>query len=398
MVLDSAEKRDRLPARERAGAASAARRIRSTAWGWRCKGRTAEAAVGARPGGRRCWPRSSPSRAAGAVDLLRAHGQVLHRGRRRSFRDETRGLAAAAREQPLARASCPGSSCSPPTRTYRLGRLGRGRARCRGRRRERRGIGPARPALDRARRSAARIHAARGREQAARDRCAPRGRDRRAGRLRQPAGSGRWRASASSSSGSVGTDEAIEELEQADKCSPASSGLEDPLIVPWAPDLVEAYARAGREAEAAASSRRSLGEPGRAQRRRRSPWRSPRAAGDCVAEAAFESAFERALELHARGRLTVRARTHPARVRLAPAPRAAPGRGARAPARSARGLRATSAPRPWTSAGARTSSAPRARSSAARFSDPDELTAQEVRVARASRAGRRTARSRRSSS
>jgi DNA-binding CsgD family transcriptional regulator len=45
--------------------------------------------------------------------------------------------------------------------------------------------------------------------------------------------------------------EAISELETVQRLV-AGSGLEEPMLVPWAPDLVEAYVRAGRAADAAA--------------------------------------------------------------------------------------------------------------------------------------------------
>lgn len=223
----------------------------------------------------------------------------------------------------------------------------------------------------------ARIHAARGREAAARE-DAQRGVE-----IGEPVGYGSPRLWSLSCLGFLELGlgriaEAIEALEQAQVLADIA-GLEDPVIVPWAPDLIEAYARAGRRADAerlaaalSAQSERSGAHLALAL--------AARARG-LVAERAFEEHFERALELHreagsplehGRTLLAFGARMHRARRRVE----------ARGRVREARAVFDRLGARPW-SAQARDELRAAGAVERRRFSDPDELTAQEVRVAEA---------------
>ncbi len=140
----------------------------------------------------------------------------------------------------------------------------------------------------------ARVHAARGRERPARE-DAQRGVE-----IGEPVAFGSPRVWSLACLGflelSLGhVAEAIEELEQAEVLADLS-GLVDPLIVPWAPDLVEAYVRSGRDDEAA-----RLVEALSAQAERGGAPLAHAFAGRCrgiVADEAFEQEFERALEWH----------------------------------------------------------------------------------------------------
>ena len=140
----------------------------------------------------------------------------------------------------------------------------------------------------------ARIHAARGREPAART-DAHRGVE-----IAEPVGYGSVRLWSLACLGFLelgigAAAEAIEELEQASVLA-GLSGLEDPSIIPWAPDLVEAYVRCGRAADAA-----TLSSAFGAQAERSAIAPTLALAARCrglVAESEFEPEFERALELH----------------------------------------------------------------------------------------------------
>jgi DNA-binding CsgD family transcriptional regulator len=88
----------------------------------------------------------------------------------------------------------------------------------------------------------------------------------------------------------------------------ATSGLEEPTIVPWVPDLIEAYVRDGRIDDA----RRLLLEFEVQADRTRSPV-ARAAAARCrgLVDAAFDDAFESALNLHAQRPMPFeQARTH----------------------------------------------------------------------------------------
>ena len=171
---------------------------------------------------------------------------------------------------------------------------------------------------------------------------------------------------------------AIAELEQA-QASAAESGLEDPTVVPWAPDLVEAYLRAGRDADAEQASA-SL-----TRRAERAGVALPLAfAARCrglVEEKGFEAHFEKALAQHdradapfeaARTLLAYGSRLHRARRRV----------DSRKKLRAALETFERLGARPWIE---RTSAELRAAGGIRRkpIGDPDELSAQEIRVAMA---------------
>ena len=171
---------------------------------------------------------------------------------------------------------------------------------------------------------------------------------------------------------------AIAELEQA-QASAAESGLEDPTVVPWAPDLVEAYLRAGRDADAKQASA-SL-----TRRAERAGVALPLAfAARCrglVEEKGFDAHFDEALAQHdradapfeaARTLLAYGSRLHRARRRVEGRKRL------RAALETFEQLGAG----PWIE---RTNAELRAAGAIRRepVADPDELSAQEVRVAMA---------------
>ncbi len=173
-------------------------------------------------------------------------------------------------------------------------------------------------------------------------------------------------------------EDAIEVLEQAHLLADLS-GLEDPLIVPWAPDLVEAYARAGRDAQA----EELAALLGAQAERSRAPLALAFAARcrGLVAAEDFESEFDRALELHpdadspfetARTLLAFGTRLHRARRRVEARERL------RRALEVFEGLRSP----PWTEQ-ARGQLRAAGALERRRFSDPDQLTAQELRVAQA---------------
>jgi DNA-binding CsgD family transcriptional regulator len=175
-------------------------------------------------------------------------------------------------------------------------------------------------------------------------------------------------------------EEAITELERVRDLA-AEASLEDPLIIPWAPDLVEAYARAGRTAEARAAAEALSHQA----ERNGTPLALALAARSRAIAESDADGFERAIELHARseqpfelGRtlLAYGSRLHRARRRTE----------ARERLREAleifEGLGAT----PWVQQARielRAAGGVERRPAA----DPNELTAQELRVARAVAAG-----------
>jgi DNA-binding CsgD family transcriptional regulator len=92
------------------------------------------------------------------------------------------------------------------------------------------------------------------------------------------------------------TDAAITELETAERLV-RGTGLEEPTIVPWAPDLIEAYARQGRAGDA----RRVLTSLERQAASTASPVAGAAAArGRGMVDDDFEPAFARALALDAK--------------------------------------------------------------------------------------------------
>ena len=168
---------------------------------------------------------------------------------------------------------------------------------------------------------------------------------------------------------------AIAELEPTERLLELG-GLEDPLIIPWAPDLVEAYARAGRQDDA----RRVASRLAVQADRNGTPLAGALAARceGLLAEDGFE-AFERAVELHDRVRspferartlLAFGARLHRARRRGE----------ARERLRDALEEFEKLGAAPWAD---RARAELRAAGAIKRepVGDSDELTAQEVRVA-----------------
>ena len=171
---------------------------------------------------------------------------------------------------------------------------------------------------------------------------------------------------------------AIAELEQVE-ASAAKSGLEDPTFVPWAPDLVEAYLRAGREADAEQATASLTGRAERASVAL--PLAFAARCRGLVAEKGFESHFDEALAQHdradapfeaARTLLAYGSRLHRARRRVDGRKRL------RAALETFEQLGAG----PWIE---RTNAELRAAGAIRRepVGDPDELSAQEVRVAMA---------------
>ena len=182
--------------------------------------------------------------------------------------------------------------------------------------------------------------------------------------------------------GSGRAGEAIAMLEQIESFA-ARSGLQDPLFVPWAPDLVEAYMRAGRRGDAeriATSLDRRAERAGVAL--------SLALAARCrglVAEDDFEDGFEAALADHeraaapfetARTLLAYGSRLHRARRRV----------DGRARLRAALEIFERLGAQPWIGqAEAELRAAGAIRRSP--VADPDELSPQEIRVAREVAAG-----------
>ncbi|MGH2987536.1 MAG: helix-turn-helix transcriptional regulator [Solirubrobacterales bacterium] len=171
---------------------------------------------------------------------------------------------------------------------------------------------------------------------------------------------------------------AIAELEQVE-ASAAESGLEDPTVVPWAPDLVEAYVRSGRVADA---ERAGASLDRRAQRAGVAlPLAFAARCRGLVAEDGFEAHFDEALTQHdhadapfetARTLLAYGSRLHRARRRM----------DGRKRLREALEIFEQLGARPWiehTNAELRAAGAIRREP----IADPEELSAQEVRVAMA---------------
>ncbi|MET0751414.1 MAG: AAA family ATPase [Solirubrobacterales bacterium] len=223
----------------------------------------------------------------------------------------------------------------------------------------------------------ARLHAARGREQPARA-DAQRGVE-----LAEPVGYGSIRVWSLAALGFLelglgAAPEAIEQLEQA-RVLAGLSGLEDFSIVPWAPDLVEAYVRCGRAEEAA-----ELSAVFAAQAEATGVVPALAIAARCrglAAGNAFAPEFERALELHAeaerpferaRTLLAFGSRLHRARRRVE----------ARKRMREALATFERLGAAPW-SALARSELEAAGAVERRPVAHPDELTAQEVRVAEA---------------
>jgi DNA-binding CsgD family transcriptional regulator len=170
---------------------------------------------------------------------------------------------------------------------------------------------------------------------------------------------------------------AIEELEAVERLVELVR-MEDPLMVPWAPDLVEAYARAGRIDDA----RRIAGRlDAQAQRSGVAPALALAARCEgLVTEGAFDAAFERACDLHehadapfeaARTMLAWGSRLHRAQRRSE----------ARDRLRAAHAALERLGARPWAERALAELRAAGGRWS--RAVDRDRLTAQETRVARA---------------
>ena len=222
-----------------------------------------------------------------------------------------------------------------------------------------------------------RIHAARGRERAARD-------DARSGvEIAEPVAYGSVRIWSVACLGFLELglghpEEAIAELEQA-RALAEMAGLRDPVLVPWAPDLVEAYTRGGR-AEDAAQLAATLGDQADRSEAPIAAALAARCRGLIAAEG-FEQEFERALALHretglpleqARTLLAYGSRLHRARRRVE----------ARKRLREALEIFERLGSPLWSDQ-ARAELRAAGAVDRARYGDPEELTAQEVRVARA---------------
>ena len=222
-----------------------------------------------------------------------------------------------------------------------------------------------------------RIHAARGRERAARD-------DARSGvEIAAPVAYGSVRIWSVACLGFLELglghpEEAIAELEQA-RALAEMAGLRDPVLVPWAPDLVEAYTRGGR-AEDAAQLAATLGDQAERSEAPIAAALAARCRGLIAAEG-FEQEFERALALHreaglpleqARTLLSYGSRLHRARRRVE----------ARKRLREALEIFERLGSPLWSDQ-ARAELRAAGAVDRARYGDPEELTAQEVRVARA---------------
>ncbi len=173
-------------------------------------------------------------------------------------------------------------------------------------------------------------------------------------------------------------EEAVAMLEQVEAFA-ERSGLKDPLFIPWAPDLVEAYVRSGRSEDA---RRASASLDRRAERADVAPSLAVAARGrGLIAGDEFEGLFEEAMAHHeradapfetARTLFAYGSRLHRARRRVEGRERL------RAALEIFDGLGAE----PWieqTNAELRSAGAIRRNP----LADPDELSPQEVRVARA---------------
>ena len=171
-------------------------------------------------------------------------------------------------------------------------------------------------------------------------------------------------------------DEAIAELEETERLASAA-GLAEPVSVPWEPDLVEAYCRAGRAADAKRVSAK-LSERARVCDTPLALALAARSEG-LVSESGFDETFERALALHAeatspferaRTLLAYGSKLHRARRRV----------DARERLREAQDVFARLGAAPWEH---RAEAELRAAGAIERngATDPDALTAQELRVA-----------------
>lgn len=174
------------------------------------------------------------------------------------------------------------------------------------------------------------------------------------------------------------TDEAIQALEGVGHFA-EESGLEDPVYIPWAPDLIEACVRAGRDEEAARFSA-DLNQRAENSGAVISLALSARCRG-LVQDSGFESEFDEALELHdqvespfetARTLMLYGVRLHRARRRVE----------GRERLRAGLEVFEDLGAKPWIE---QTESELTAAGAIHRdsISDPDELSPQEIRVAKA---------------
>ena len=178
-------------------------------------------------------------------------------------------------------------------------------------------------------------------------------------------------------------DEAVEELEETARLA-AVSALEEPILIPWAPDLVEAYVRAGRE-DAAAEMLAVLERQAAGADTHAAAALAARCRG-LVAADGFDAHFEEAMRLHARSTMPFeRARTllawgmrlHRARRRV----------DARERLREAAAALTELGATPWA---VLATAELRAAGGRRREGVGDALTAQEERVARAAARGATT--------
>jgi len=171
-------------------------------------------------------------------------------------------------------------------------------------------------------------------------------------------------------------DKAIDELEAVERAA-HEQGLDEPTLIPWAPDLVEAYLQTGRRTDADRVTSKLEGQAERAGGTLARAM-AHRCRGLVTAEG-FEPSFTSALELHervpvpfeqARTRFAFGTRLHRARRRAEARERL------REALETFEQLEAT----PWAE---RASAELHAAGAIKRapVGDPDELTAQEVRVA-----------------
>ena len=170
-------------------------------------------------------------------------------------------------------------------------------------------------------------------------------------------------------------DEAIETLERVAAIAD-ESGFDEPTLIPWAPDLVEAYVQTGRSADA---RRAAATLAGQCERAGGAFARALAARADGLVGERFDEAFSRALELHeqrpapferARTELAFGTRLHRARRRVE----------ARTHLREALEAFEDLGAAPWA-ARARAELRAAGAIERARVYGPDELTAQEMRVA-----------------
>jgi DNA-binding CsgD family transcriptional regulator len=170
-------------------------------------------------------------------------------------------------------------------------------------------------------------------------------------------------------------DEAIEMLERVAKVAD-ESGFDEPTLIPWGPDLVEAYVQAGRGADAR-SAASTLAD--QCERAGGAFARALAARADGLVSDRFDEPFSRALELHeqrpapfeaARTELAFGTRLHRARRRVE----------ARTHLRAALDAFDELEAAPWAER-ARAELRAAGAIERERVYGPDELTAQEMRVA-----------------